>query len=78
MLEHLYLKLYVYRAIYDSRKHATTKNYNVLAQDIATISKAYTKLYSTLNKVDDDHKDGEKKFIDYVANSKRFLESMAS
>ena len=77
MLDHLYLKLTVYRTIYASRKHVNAKDYKLLKQDILLINKIYTKLYSNLNTVDDDHKDAERKFIDYVANSKRHLEGLA-
>ncbi len=78
MLNHLYIKLAAYRIIYDSRKHVTTRNYSLLRQDITEISKICNKLYASLSSVDEDHKDEEKKFIDYVSNSKRHLESIAS
>ncbi len=78
MLNHLYIKLTAYRIIYASRKHVTTRDYSLLRQDITEISKICNKLYASLNNVDEDHKDDEKKFIDYVSNSKRHLESIAS
>ena len=78
MLNHLYIKLTAYRIIYDSRKHVTTRNYSLLRQDITEIGKICSKLYINLANVDEDHKDEEKKFIDYVSNSKRHLEAIAS
>jgi len=78
MLNHLYIKLTAYRVIYLSRKHVNARNYFLLKQDILEISKICNKLYSALNNIDEDHKDAEKKFIDYVSNSKRHLESIAS
>jgi hypothetical protein len=55
-----------------------TRDYSLLRQDITEISKICNKLYASLSNVDEDHKDDEKKFIDYVSNSKRHLESIAS
>jgi hypothetical protein len=78
MLNHLYLKLTVYRMIYLSKKHMTTKNYSLLKQDLDNINKSYTKLYFNLNNVDVDYKDDEKKFLDYVSNSKKHLEMVIS
>jgi len=78
MLNHLYLKLTAYRTIYASRKHVNAKSYNLLKQDILMINRLYTRLYRNLSTINDDHKDAEKKFIDYVANSKRHLEGLAS
>ena len=54
MLDHLFQKITVYRLIYSSRKRINTKNYALLRQDIVVISKICNKLYSTLNKVDEN------------------------
>jgi len=78
MLDHLFQKITVYRLIYSSRKHINTKNYALLRQDIVMISKICNKLYSTLSKIDENSIDAEKKFVDYVSNSKKYLESLSS
>jgi hypothetical protein len=78
MLNHLYTKLTAYRIIYLSRKHVNSRNYPLLKQDIVEITKICNKLYSALSNVDEDHKNDEQKFIDYVSNSKKHLESIAS
>jgi len=78
MLDHLFLKLSAYRLIYQSRKHLASKNYALVKDDIDDINVVYTKLVTTLSVVDDDHKEVERKFIDYIVNSKRHLESVTS
>ncbi|MGV8171264.1 MAG: fibronectin type III domain-containing protein [Candidatus Woesearchaeota archaeon] len=78
MLHHLYLKLSVYKIIYDSRKHINVRSYELLKQDLNSINKAYSKLYNSLASVNEDNLDLEKKFIDYVANSRRHLETVMS
>ena len=78
MLNHLFQKLTVYRIIYSSRKHVNTKNISFLKQDIVTITRICNNLYSILGKIDDDNINAEKKFVDYVLNSKRHLEAISS
>jgi len=77
MLDHLFQKITVYRIIYSSRKHITTKNFSLLKQDIAAMNRICNVLYSTLGKIDDDNINAEKKFVDYVINSKRHLEAIS-
>jgi hypothetical protein len=76
MLNHLYLKLTAYRTIYVSRKHIGSGNVTLTKKDIETIDKIYRKLYAVLNNVNDEYKDDEQRFIDYMINSKKHLESL--
>jgi hypothetical protein len=78
MLDYLYSKLVVYRTIFISRKHINLRDYTSLKQDILVINSISTKLYSLLKLIDDDYKDAELKFINYVNNSKKHLESILS
>ncbi len=78
MLNHLYIKLTAYRLIYESRKNVHSRNYVKLRQDLKNINELYTKLYRSLEHVDEDNKVSERKFVDYVANSRRYLEGVAS
>jgi hypothetical protein len=78
MLNHLYLKLTVYRTIYASRKHVTSGNFALMQKDVDIINKIYRKLYEELGNVEEEYKDSEQKFIDYIINSKRHLEESIS
>ncbi|MGV8141725.1 MAG: hypothetical protein ACP5NW_04775 [Candidatus Woesearchaeota archaeon] len=78
MLNHIYLKLNAYSIIYSSRKHVVSKNYNLIKKDVDTINKICRRLYDTLDSVDEDYKDNEQKFLDYVVNSKKHLEATIS
>ncbi len=78
MLDHLHSKLIVYRAIFLSRQHLISRDYVSLKNDINIITKVSKKLYSALQYMDDDYKDSELKFINYINNSRKHLESKLS
>ncbi|MGV8086067.1 MAG: hypothetical protein ACP5N1_00395 [Candidatus Woesearchaeota archaeon] len=77
-LDHLYLKLLVYRVIFLSRKHLIAQDYSSLREDIALMNKISIKLYSVISYMSEDYKDAELKFINYINNSKKHLESKLS
>lgn len=78
MLNHLYVKLSAYRVIYQSRKHLNSKDYASVREDITNINSVCAKLMANLSSIDQDNKDTERKFIDYIINSRKHLESVTS
>jgi transposase-like protein len=78
MLNHLYLKLAAYRIIYSSRKQANIKSYIALRKNIIELDHVYATLLNNLNYITEEQKDAERKFIDYIYNSKKHLETITS
>lgn len=75
-IDHLYTKLMVYKAIYDSRKHVLNKDATALKKDKDIISKAYSKLHASLSSIEEDYIDSENNFLGYVANSRKHLDKI--
>jgi len=75
-LDHLFTKLKVYKAIYDSRKHVLARDVASLKKDKDFIIKAHAKLRASLSSIDDDYLDAENKFLDYIASSRKHLDKI--
>ena len=78
MLDHVFIKLQAYRSVYLARKNLSSKNYEKTRQEISNINAACIRMVNSMKEIDEDYKDDERKFIDYIMNSKKHLESMSS
>jgi mevalonate kinase len=76
MIDHIYLKIVVYKTIYDSRKHVLARDATLVKKDKENINKIYTTLHNSLSMIDDEYKDSELKYLNYIANSKKHIEKV--
>ena len=74
ILEHINLKLYSYKNVYDARRHLYYKNHRALKNVISDIDSLYASLNSNIQYIDDSKRSGELGFMLFLSEARNQLQ----